>query len=97
MTIDAQIKEIDGIIEQLIKAAASGAPHAMGAPQAQIRHYRIDSGQSVVETERYAAASIPGAIQQWKRLRQDLIQQKQGAFIFSSRSNIVISQRGKTT
>ena len=72
MTIDAQIKEIDGIIAQLIKAAASGAP------QAQIRRYRIDSGQSVVETERYAAASIPGAIQQWKRLRQDLIQQKQG-------------------
>ena len=72
MTIDAQIVEIDGIIEQLIQAAASGAP------QAQIRRYRIDSGQPVVETERYAAASIPGAIQQWKRLRCDLIQQKQG-------------------
>lgn len=70
--IDAQIAQIDDVIGQLIAAAQSGAASAT------IRKYRVDSGQSVVETERYAASSIPGAIVQWKRLRSDLINQKQG-------------------
>ena len=88
MTIDAQIKEIDGIIAQLIQAAASGAP------QAQIRRYRIDSGQSVVETERYAAAPARGTnakalVNEASRAQQELATHVQHPFLAQSSSGSV--------